>query len=46
VKRPSIRHDFRTVTLRVEGMARADAVESAVADFRERTGYELRLEWV
>jgi len=34
------------VTLRVEGDETNVDVDAAAAAYRERTGYELRLEWV
>jgi uncharacterized protein len=46
LKRPSVRHDLRRVTLRVEGASPPDVVEAAVAAYRGLTGYELRLEWL
>jgi hypothetical protein len=46
LKRPSVRHDLRKVTVRVDGSSNPDLVEASTSAFRELTGYELLLEWV
>jgi predicted metal-dependent RNase len=45
LKRPSVRHDLRKVTVRVDGSSRPDLVEASAMAFRELTGYELHFEW-